>query len=113
MFIATFIFCSLIFTNQAIAEILPILIPKQQLEIWCLEAGGKWLEKSCEWHQLDMDINQEQGLEKQCKSYAGIWQTITDDIIGPSFCGNSICTMDAVIIGHQEKGVGCVWYPDF
>jgi hypothetical protein len=75
---------------------------------WCSQAGGTWFGKSCQWQDF-LEEERELSLDRQCSDRNGIWQTVYEEVIGPSFCGNGFCTSDAVVIDYVEKGVGCVW----
>jgi hypothetical protein len=82
-----------------------------ELKAWCSQAGGTWLGKSCQWQDV-LAEDRELSLDRQCSDRGGIWQTLYEEVIGPSFCGNGFCTGDAVVIDYLEQGVGCVWEDD-
>lgn len=95
-------------TPIILAQELPPETSDGALKTWCSQAGGVWLGQSCQWQDF-LEEDAELSLNHQCSDRGGIWQTLYEEMSGPSICSGGFCTADAVVIDYLEKGVGCVW----
>lgn len=91
-----------------VAQTFPPETSQGALKTWCSQAGGAWLGEYCQWQDF-VDEEREFSLDRQCSDRNGIWQTLYQEVIGPSACGSGFCTADAVAIDYVEIGIGCVW----
>ena len=104
------LFLPILITSPSLGATNPTTIDR---ETWCREAGGQWVaanntgETSCQWRELNVEPEREAVWQQRCTELAGVWQTLTEGVYTTT--GMPLLP---VLIGYQEVGLTCVWYPD-
>ncbi|HIK10775.1 MAG TPA: hypothetical protein IGS52_10980 [Oscillatoriaceae cyanobacterium M33_DOE_052] len=100
----------IVITSHSVGATNPTTIDR---ESWCTAAGGQWVaanyqgETSCQWRELNVEPEREAAWQQICTDLAGVWQTLTEGVYAATGM-----PMLPILIGYNEVGLTCVWYPD-